>query len=53
MRVSEKILKAVYRPSIPVDGTIAGNMNTAFLKILALAFMMADHLGSAIFKNVQ
>jgi hypothetical protein len=31
---------------------LAGNQDTSFLKILALAFMMVDHLGAAIFPGI-
>jgi len=31
---------------------IAGNLDTSFLKILALIFMLIDHLGAAIFTDI-
>lgn len=34
------------------DRPIAGNADTSFLKVLALAFMLTDHLGAAIFPGV-
>ncbi len=37
----------------PVGGkSIAGNTDTSFLKVLALAFMLVDHLGAAVFTRV-
>ena len=35
------------------SGQIAGNMDTSFLKILALVFMFVDHLGVALFPGVM
>ncbi len=36
----------------PRKESLAGNLDTSFLKILALLFMLVDHLGAAIFKDV-
>lgn len=37
--------------SVPRE-RIAGNMDTGFLKVLALVFMLADHVGVAFFPNI-
>ncbi|NLV57597.1 MAG: hypothetical protein GXY67_02410 [Clostridiales bacterium] len=31
---------------------IAGNLDTSFLKVLALLFMVVDHIGAAVFTNI-
>jgi len=35
------------------EAPIVGNMDTSLLKVLALAFMLMDHLGAAIFPGVM
>lgn len=37
----------------PKKDIIAGNLDTSFLKILALLFMIVDHLGASIFPGMQ
>lgn len=32
---------------------LAGNMNTSFLKVLALCFMLCDHLGAAFYPDIM
>jgi len=38
--------------SVRRDTMIAGNLDTSFLKILALMFMLCDHIGAAFFPTV-
>ena len=37
------------KPTAVRRETLAGNMDTSFLKLLALAFMMIDHMGATLF----
>ena len=34
------------------SGELAGNLDTSFLKVLALCFMFIDHLGAAVLPRV-